>query len=220
MMAPRLLQNFNGGRALVVTANRSAVEALDMTLAKLGVAAEYPEIVEMRAEIDFATLNPERDILFIDGDLDVGVATEPDEVSRLPLVPVIGLVGVETPGRLKNLINLGATAFLRKPVHGAAVYTALFLGINQFLLRSDMHGRLEEMERRRRGRRSVVKAIVALMTDAGVDDDEAYNRLRRESMRSRQNLEDYCEEYLGSRAKTPNRTAHEQVSPAQRADRK
>jgi len=220
MMAPRLLQNFNGGRALVVTANRSAVEALDMTLAKLGVAAEYPEIVEMRAEIDFATLNPERDILFIDGDLDVGVATEPDEVSRLPLVPVIGLVGVETPGRLKNLINLGATAFLRKPVHGAAVYTALFLGINQFLLRSDMHGRLEEMERRRRGRRSVVKAIVALMTDAGVDDDEAYNRLRRESMRSRQTLEDYCEEYLVSRAKTPNRTAHEQVSPAQRADRK
>jgi len=220
MMAPRLLQNFNGGRALVVVANRSAVEALEMTLAKLGVTAEYPEIVEMRAEIDFATLNPERDILFIDGDLDVAVATEPDEVSRLPLVPVIGLVGVEAPSRLKNLINLGATAFLRKPVHGAAVYTALFLGINQFLLRSDMHGRLEDMERRRRGRRSVVKAIVALMNDAGVDDDEAYDRLRRESMRSRLNLEDYCDKYLSSRAITPSRTAHEQVSSAQRADRK
>ncbi len=219
MIAPRLLQNFNGGRALIVTANRNAVEALDVTLAKLGVGAEYPDIVEARAEIDFATLNAERDILFIDGDLDVAVATEPNEVSRLPLVPVIGLVGVEAPSRLKNLINLGATAFLRKPVHGAAVYTALFLGINQFLLRGDMHGRLEEMERRRRGRRSVVKAIVALMTDAGVDDDEAYNRLRRESMRSRRSLEDYCEEYLGRRAEAPNRLVCEQPS-VRRADQK
>ncbi|MBS9476750.1 ANTAR domain-containing response regulator [Ancylobacter radicis] len=219
-MAPRLLQNFNGGRALIVTANRSAVVSLDMTLAKLGVTAEYPEIVDARAEIDFSPLNAERDIVFIDGDLDVTGTPEPDEVSRLPRVPVIGLVGVEAPSRLRNLINLGATAFLRKPVHGAAVYTALFLGINQFLLRSDMHGRLEDMERRRRGRRSVVKAIIALMTDAGVDDDEAYNRLRRESMRARLNLEDYCEQYLRSRATTPDPTAHEQALPLPRADRK
>lgn len=220
MMAPRLLQNFNGGRALIVTANRSAVASLDTTLAKLGVTAEYADIVGTRAEIDFSTLNAERDILFIDGDLDVTATHGPDEVSRLPLAPVIGLVGVEAPSRLRNLFHLGATAFLRKPVHGAAVYTALYLGINQFLLRNDMQGKLEEMERRRRGRRSVVKAIIALMTDVGVDDDEAYNRLRRDSMRARQNLEDYCEQYLRSRAPTPEPTAHEQVSSLQRADRK
>ncbi|WGD32177.1 ANTAR domain-containing protein [Ancylobacter sp. WKF20] len=219
-MSPRLLQNFNGGRAVIATANRSAVEALEMTLAKLGVGAEFRAVSEPRVEIDVAGLNPERDILFLDGDLDIVIAGEPGETARLPQVPVIGLVGVEAPSRLKNLINLGATAFLRKPVHGAAVYTALFLGINQFLLRTDMNARLEDMERRRRGRRSVVKAIVALMADAGIDDDAAYDRLRRDSMRLRRSLEEHCEAFLATRAPTPVRSAPAGDMPLRHADRK
>jgi AmiR/NasT family two-component response regulator len=218
-MAPRLLQNFNGGRALIVTANPSAVEALESTLAKLGVGAEYPAILDGRAQLDVAALNPERDIVFVDGDLDGVLAIDIEEPARLPPVPVIGLVGVEAPSRLKNLINLGATSFLRKPVHGAAVYTSLFLGINQFLLRAELNGRLEEMDRRRRGRRSVIKAIVDLMSRAGIDDDEAYDRLRRESMRSRRSLEEYCEDYLGSRTNTPERPALSHAM-GRRADRK
>ncbi len=219
-MSPRLLQNFNGGRAVIVTANRSAVEALEITLAKLGVSAEFRAVAEPRMEIDVAGLNPERDILFLDGDLDIAIAGDASEAGRPPQVPVIGLVGVEAPSRLKNLINLGATAFLRKPVHGAAVYTALFLGINQFLLRTDMNARLEDMERRRRGRRSVIKAIVSLMADAGIDDDAAYDRLRRESMRLRRGLEDHCEDYLARRAPTPDRAAPAGDPRLRHADRK
>lgn len=219
-MSPRLLQNFNGGRAIIATANRSAVEALEATLGKLGVSAEFHPVTEPRTEIELTGLNPDRDILFIDGDLDVVIAGETSEAARLSQVPVIGLVGVEAPSRLKNLINLGATAFLRKPVHGAAVYTALFLGINQFLLRGELTTRLDDMERRRRGRRSVVKAIVALMADAGIDDDAAYERLRRESMRLRRSLEEHCESYLARRAQTPDRTAPAGELPLRHADRK
>jgi AmiR/NasT family two-component response regulator len=218
-MAPRLLQNFNGARALIVTNHAGAVEALASTLGKLGVNVTYPALIDGKAQIDVAELNPESDILFIDGDLDGAIAIEVEEASRQPPVPVIGLVGVEAPSRLKNLINLGATAFLRKPVHGAAVYTALFLGINQFLLRGDQKTRLDEMERRRRGRRAVIKAIVDLMNRSGINDDEAYDRLRRESMRHRQGLEEYCEAYLGSRALAPDFPASERaVNP--RAGRK
>ncbi len=204
MTAPRLLQNFNGGRAWIVTSNAAAVEALQTTLGKLGVTALLPPLVEGRAEIDLAGLQAERDILFIDGDLDGAVALEVDAASHQPPVPVIGLVGVEAPSRLKHLIHLGATAFLRKPVQGAAVYTALFLGINQFLLRGELRARLDDMDRRRRGRRAVVKAIIARMSEAGLDDDAAYDGLRRESMRSRQSLEDYCEAYLTRRAPAPD----------------
>lgn len=199
-MAPRLLQNFNGGRAYIVTSSLTAVEALEVTLGKLGVGVIYPALVDGRADLDLGALQAERDILFIDGDLDNPVALDIDAGSRQPAVPVIGLVGVEAPSRLKHLINLGASAFLRKPVQGAAVYTALFLGINQFLLRGDLRTRLDDMDRRRRGRRAVVKAIIARMHDMGVDDDEAYEWLRRESMRSRQNLEDYCESFMKKRA--------------------
>lgn len=208
MTVSRLVQNFKGSRALIVTANRSAVDALEATLGKLGVTSEFLEIVEGHAQINMADLSPERDILFIDGDLDGVLATEPDETSRHQRVPVIGLVGVEAPSRLKNLLNLGATAFLRKPVHGAVVYAALVMGVNQFQLRADLHARLNEMERRRRGRRFVIKAIVRLMSQAGIDDDAAYDLLRRESMRSRLGLEEYCEAYLRSGANEPSRSAH------------
>lgn len=206
-MTPRLLQNFRGGRALIVTARCGAETVLETTLAKLGVTSEYPPIVEGKAQIDPATLQAERDILFIDGDLEGAVAIEVDPASRLPPVPVIGLVGVEAPSRLKALVNLGATSFLRKPVHGGAVYTSLFLGINQFLLRSEMQERIQDLELRRRGRRAVVRSIILLMQQDGLDEDGAYSQLRRESMRARLSLELYCDDFLSRRARPPDITA-------------
>jgi AmiR/NasT family two-component response regulator len=218
MTASRLLQNFKGGRALILTVQPAAVEALAPTLAKLGVVSEFPEIRDGHAQIDVGGLEPERDILFVDGDHDIWIGTEADRLSRHPRVPVIGMVGVEAPSRLKNLVQLGASAFLRKPVYAADVYTALFLGVNQFQLRGHLRTRLDDMERRRHGRRLVIKAIIHLMNQAGLSDEEAYDRLRRESMRSRCNLEDYCEEYLRSGANEPIRLAHGN-RPGQRADR-
>jgi AmiR/NasT family two-component response regulator len=205
-MSSRLLQNFRGGRALVVAARSGWETTLETTLAKLGVSTEYPEIVGGRAQIDINALQPERDILFVDGDLEGAVASNVNPASRLPPVPVIGLVGVEAPSRLKALVNLGATSFLRKPVHGGAVYTSLFMGINQFLLRSEMQERLQDLEERRRGRRAVLHAVIQRMRESGLDEDAAYSQLRRESMRARQNLELYCEEFLSRRAKPPDTT--------------
>ena len=203
-MTSRLLQNFKGGRALAITARGGRETTLETTLAKLGVSCEYAEIVGGHAQIDIGSLQAERDILFVDGDLEGAVTIDVNAVSRLPPVPVIGLVGVEAPSRLKALVNLGATSFLRKPVHGGAVYTSLFMGINQFLLRSDMYARLQDLEGRRRGRRAVIRAVIFLMQQDGLDEEGAYSQLRRESMRARQNLELYCEEFLSRRADSPD----------------
>jgi AmiR/NasT family two-component response regulator len=203
-MTSRLLQNFKGGRALIVAARGGRETTLEATLAKLGVSSEYPEIIGGRAQIDIASLQVERDILFVDGDLEGALAIEVNPASRLPPVPVIGLVGVEAPSRLKALVNLGATSFLRKPVHGGAVYTSLFMGINQFLLRSETFARLQDLEMRRRGRRAVIRAVILLMQRNGLDEEGAYSQLRRESMRARQNLELYCEEFLSRRARPPD----------------
>ena len=205
-MSFRLLQNFKGGRALVVTKCAGSETTLQTTLAKLGVSTEYCEIAGGRAQIDINSLQPERDILFVDGDLEGAVAIEVNSASRLPPAPVIGLVGVEAPSRLKALVNLGATSFLRKPVHGGAVYTSLFMGVNQFLLRSETYERLRDLEGRRRGRRAVLHAVISLMRQNGLDEDTAYSQLRRESMRARQNLELYCEEFLSRRAKPPEKS--------------
>jgi len=203
-MTFRPVQNFKGSRALVVIDRAGRESALEGTLAKLGVACEYPEIAGGRAQIDPKSLQSDRDILIIDGDLGDVLAIEVNPASRLPPVPVIGLVGVEAPSRLKALVNLGATAFLRKPVHGGSVYSSLFMGVNQFMLRAEAHERLQDLEIRRRGRRAVLRAVIQLMRETGLDDDSAYSQLRRESMCARQNLELYCEDFLRRRARPPD----------------
>lgn len=206
-MTPRLLQNFNGGHALIVTTTPGSEGALASTLAKLGVTSDYPPLIDGKAAIDVASLVPDRDILFIDGDLEGVLDLPVDPETRLPPIPVIGMVGVEAPSRLKALVNLGASSFLRKPVHGAAVYSSLFMGINQFLLRSSMSDHINDLEARRRARRIVIKATLRVMREMGLDDDQAYSWLRRESMRSRMSLEQFCEAFLSSEPRadtTPN----------------
>ncbi|MGX7742620.1 ANTAR domain-containing response regulator [Rhodopseudomonas parapalustris] len=219
-MTFRPVQNFKGGRALLVMERTGREGALEPTLAKLGVNCAALPIVDGRAQVDLASLQPDRDMLFVDGDLDGVLAIELNPLSHLPPVPVIGLVGVEAPSRLKALVNLGATAFLRKPVHGGAVYSALFMGINQFLLRGGMQERLQTLEERRRGRRAVLRAVVQRMQDSGLDEDGAYDQIRRESMRVRQSLESYCEDLLSRRASPPDSTGHTGAPPLHRGDKR
>ncbi|MDR3462014.1 MAG: ANTAR domain-containing protein [Beijerinckiaceae bacterium] len=200
-MAPRIVQNFRGGRAVIFAPDGGIIDVLDTTLHKLGISVERQRIPEGQSIVAMPALHVETDIIFVDGDLDVTACLN-GHLTVLRSVPIIGLVGIETPGRLKALMNLGASALLRKPVHSGAIYTALFLGINAFMARRDLECRLEEHQRRRSRRRIVVKAIIILMQQGGLDDEEAYAQLRRDSMRARRSLEDYCEDYVNCRSTT------------------
>ena len=190
MTERRLVQNFRGMRGILWAGPDFVPDTLDRTLTKLGL--ETARI----ADVDLAGLDRDRDVLFIDGDQPLAPDVVLARGSALPLVPAIGIVGVEAPSRLKLLTEAGVTALLRKPVHAATVYSALFLGVNTFRSMRAMERRLAEGERRRNGRRFVIKAVVALVRGQGLDDDEAYARLRRESMRRRLELEEFCEALL------------------------
>jgi AmiR/NasT family two-component response regulator len=192
MIEPRLLQNFSGGRAILVTDRASSLDVLTTTLDRLGVTTDPADSVGSIAGIDLATLQPDRTIIFIDGDISDGAVLPLSAIGRLPPAPVIGLLGVSAPSRLKALMRAGATSFLRKPVHVAAVYPALFVGINEYRRHRRLETLLEDQERRRRSRREVVKAIIRTMSEYGIDDEEAYNLLRRRSMATRQTMEDLC----------------------------
>jgi AmiR/NasT family two-component response regulator len=204
MTAPRLIQNFSGNRALVVTGSpRTMVENLEPTLNKLGLSVEFLALNSGKADLSAFDVQPDREILFVDGDLASPLDIAPSSWATLPPAPVIGLVGMETPGRLKSLMTLGATAFLRKPVHSGVVYSALFLGINEFLRLRFLETRLEEHENRRRGRRFLIKAMMHLMAEENIDDDQAYEMLRLESMRARKTVEEYSEAFLSRRPHLP-----------------
>ncbi|MBZ9921747.1 ANTAR domain-containing protein, partial [Mesorhizobium sp. BR1-1-7] len=124
MSEPRVIQNFIGYRATIATEQPAAIEQLLDMLAKLGISSAAAEINDCKIQIDPS----DKDVLFIDSDLNVTVETGASEPSRC--LPVIGIIGVEAPSRLRSLMQLGATATLRKPVHRATVYSALFVGIN------------------------------------------------------------------------------------------
>jgi AmiR/NasT family two-component response regulator len=202
-MRPRLLQNFRGLRALILATGGTGIDGLDTALERLGMVVAH---VDLQAAPD---LLQNCDVLFADVDLGPDLAAALCPLGQVPATPVIGLIGIEAPSRLKTLMELGATAMIRKPVHVASVYPALFLGINQFRARRDLQARLEEHERRRQGRRFLIKAIVQLMRTHGLSDDEAYDLLRRESMRARQTLEQYCEALLASQLPQPQASVAE-----------
>jgi AmiR/NasT family two-component response regulator len=163
MTEPRLLQNFSGGRAIVVTDRASSLDILLTTLTRLGVGTDPADIVESVAAIDVAALQADRDIIFLDGDIHDGTVLPLSPIGRLPPTPVIGLLGVSAPSRLKALMRAGASSFLRKPIHGGAVYPALFVGVNEYRRHRHLETLLETQERRRQGRRDVVKAIIRTM---------------------------------------------------------
>jgi AmiR/NasT family two-component response regulator len=198
MTEPRLLQNFSGGRAILVTDRAASFDALTAALSRLGVGTDPADIVETVTAIDLSTLQPERDIIFIDGDIGDVAVLPLSAVGRLPPAPVIGLLGVSAPSRLKALMRAGATSFIRKPIHGSAVYPALFVGVNEYRRHRHLEALLEDQARRRRGRRDVVKAIIRTMSVHGVDDEEAYELLRRRCMKTRQTMEDLCKDLVRS----------------------
>jgi AmiR/NasT family two-component response regulator len=201
MTGQRLVQNFRGMRALLWCAPGvlpdTLLAALEPPLHKLGVA------LALAGSPDLADIDGTRDIVLLDGDGDLDAAQLLSAGAARLGAPVVGLVGVEAPSRLKALFALGATAFLRKPVHGAAVYASLFLAVNGFHRHRSLEQRLAEHDLRRRGRRFVIKAVVHLVTSQGMDDDAAYELLRRESMRTRQSIEEYCEALVTNAAVLP-----------------
>ncbi len=124
MTSLRLIQNFRGGRAILWAGTDFPADSLERGLVRLGLA--FCRIEQARG----TSLDPDRDVIFIDADqaLDTSLLVPPG--ATLPGAPVIGLVSVEAPSRLKLLVEAGATAMLRKPVGSAMVYSALLLGVN------------------------------------------------------------------------------------------
>jgi len=191
--APRFIQNFSQCRALVISRDSRAIDTLDVTLPKLGLSVVHVPLGEDGAMLSAEGLDPERDLLIVDGDLHRPLQWPNAAPCELSPVPVIGIVGVEAPSRLKALMQIGSTAFIAKPVHGATLFSALVLGVNEHARKRQLLADIAGHEMRRRQRRFVIKAVVQIVTAEKVSDEIAYDRLRREAMRARMSVEAFSE---------------------------
>ena len=105
-------------------------------------------------------------------------------------IPLIAVIGLETPSRLQRAFAQLPAAVLHKPIRTTGIYTALFFAANEHRRRLEVQEQLRSLQARHGARRFVIKAVVELMRARGVDDDQAHRILRKESMRQRTTVEE------------------------------
>jgi two-component system, response regulator / RNA-binding antiterminator len=185
-----VVQNFRGARALIVHPADRNREVLDVTLRRLGLLVA---LVEPGSRAPSPSI-VDCDIVFFDADEGLGGVFGD---APLPEAAYVALIGLEAPGRLARVVRQRCCGFLMKPIRSAGVFTALFVAFNEFAQRRREVRERGELVKRLAGRRHVTKALLLLMAEHSIDDDEAYRRLRRESMQRRIPIDALARERVG-----------------------
>jgi two-component system, response regulator / RNA-binding antiterminator len=183
-MTGAVRSNFRGARAWVALPEDQNREVLVRTLERLGL-----HVTECAPDAtDFVAGS--QDVVFVDADQDFMVLDSD--------LPHIALIGIEAPSRLARVVRHRAAAVLMKPVRATGVFTALFLAFNEQAIRHRELVERESLSRRAEGRRVVVKAILKIMKDRDLTDDEAYREMRLASMAKRISIEEFAAEIVAA----------------------
>ncbi|MGE0007042.1 MAG: ANTAR domain-containing response regulator [Parvibaculaceae bacterium] len=187
----RPIQNFRGCTALLIMAEDRNAQALKVTLGRLGISPHHFD--PQGAAVDLRSGMAAADVAFIDTDtLDAQFAPV---IAGLAL-PVVAVIGIESPSRLQRAFDIEPSAVLMKPVRSNGVYTALYFAFNERQRRQQLQSKLSTIQERQGARRIVVKAILHLMQSFGFNDEEAYRHLRKESMSKRMPVEELAAQIL------------------------
>ena len=183
-MSVRIVQNFRGMHAGILHPADRHRDVLAETLSKLGLT------IAMMVPADMAAVSSPppsaTDVLFFDADAPDGLTI----ANCATDVPLVAIVGMETPSRLQRAFELAPSAILHKPLRPTGIYTALYFAVNEHHRRQALIARAAELQARHGARRFVIKAVLALTAQHGIDDDQAYRMLRRESMQQRLTVEE------------------------------
>jgi AmiR/NasT family two-component response regulator len=147
------------------------------------------------------------DVIILDAD---SFSIESDATTVLMAdVPVIALIGTETPSRLKWLLELRPASFLIKPLRSAGLYTALVVAFDCTLRRIEAAAHIEKLQDRIRSRRVVFNAVLRLMRAHALSEEDAFTLIRQTAMRHRTTIEQLSADIvaLGGMPNRGSRTA-------------
>jgi AmiR/NasT family two-component response regulator len=184
------IPNFRTWTAIILHRPHPDADAIARQLERIGVTVSpvWPEIAAAEADV----------ILF---DADLGYDEQfPWEAGEAPM-PLIALLGSETPGRVEWAISQGADAHLLKPIGSAGIYSALVIASHNFALRRQLFSEVDDLRGRLRNRPKIARALIAIMQSEGVDEQTAFRQLRRVAMNLRRNLGDAAEIVLARQGK-------------------
>jgi AmiR/NasT family two-component response regulator len=147
--------------------------------------------------------DPSVDVILMDAD---AIPIKSDQATAWKgNVPIIALIGTETPSRLKWLLDLRPASFLVKPLRSAGLYTALVVAFDSAQRRIDEAAHIEKLEDRIRSRRVVFAAVLQIMRGHDMSETDAFALIRQTAMRHRTTIEILCAEIIAAGG-MPNRT--------------
>jgi AmiR/NasT family two-component response regulator len=170
-----------GRHALTLIRDEREIAIVRRQLDRLGMTTTECDPIES------ITPSAAIDVVILDGDL-VPVRSDPVTPWRID-VPIIALVGTETPSRLKLLLELEPASFLIKPLRSAGLYTALVVAFDRAQKRSDAAKHIERLEERVRSRRIVLAAVLLVMRRYDLREPDAFSLIRRTAMQCRTTIE-------------------------------
>lgn len=144
------------------------------------------------------------DVMVLDAD-SVPIKSEPAAAWKLD-IPIIALIGTETPSRLKWLLDLQPASFLIKPLRSAGLYTALVVSFDAAQRRSEEAAHVAKLEERIRSRRVVFAAVLQVMRVHALSEQDAFALIRETAMRHRTTIERLCADVIATGG-MPNRTS-------------
>jgi len=187
-----------GRRVLTMMRDERDISIVRRQLNRLGMSvAEHDPAEPPPADETF-------DIIVLDAD-SVPIKSEPAVAWKLN-IPIIALIGTETPSRLKWLLDLHPASFLVKPLRSAGLYTALVVAFDAAQRRSEEAAYVEKLEERIRSRRVVFAAVLQVMRAHALSQDDAFALIRETAMRHRTTIEQICADIIAAGG-MPNRTS-------------
>ena len=186
-----------GRRALTMMRDERDISIVRRQLDRLGMTvAEHDPAGPPRA--DEAV-----DVIVLDAD-SVPIGSEPASAWTRD-IPIIALIGTETPSRLKWLLDLRPASFLIKPLRSAGLYTALVVAFDAAQRRIEEAAHVAKLEHRIRSRRVVFAAVLQVMRAHALSEEDAFALIRDTAMRHRTTIEQLCVDIIAAGG-MPNRT--------------
>ena len=187
-----------GRRALVVMRDEREISIVRRQLNRLGMTVAEHDPAETPAADDPV------DVVVLDAD---SIPIKSDLAAGWKFsVPIIALIGTETPSRLKWLLDLHPASFLVKPLRSAGLYTALVVAFDRAQRRIEDAAHIEKLEDRIRSRRIVVAAVLQLIRAHALSEEDAFALIRQTAMRYRTTIEQLSAEIIAVGG-MPNRTS-------------
>lgn len=186
-----------GRRALMVMRDERDISIVRRQLGRLGMTISEHDPAEPPPP------NQAVDVILMDAD---AIPIKSDQATLWKgNVPIIALIGTETPSRLKWLLDLQAASFLVKPLRSAGLYTALVVAFDSAQRRVDDAAHIEKLEDRIRSRRVVFSAVLQIMRGHDMSETDAFALIRQTAMRHRTTIEVLSAEIIAAGG-MPNRT--------------